>query len=104
MRKLIKRITVAVLISLPFISISEAIAEKPVKIAVLDLNAIRTKSIAIKSIRTQIEKYRKTFQKNIKKEEDALRVANQKLAKRRTLLSPDAFAKERRLFEKNVVV
>ena len=104
MRKFIKRITAAVLISLPFIFISEAIAEKPLKIAVLDLNAIRTKSIAIKSIRTQIEKYRKTFQKNIKKEEDALRVANQKLAKRRTLLSPDAFAKERRLFEKNVVV
>ena len=43
MRKFIKRITAAVLISLPFIFISEAIAEKPLKIAVLALNAIRTK-------------------------------------------------------------
>ena len=56
MRKFIKKITAAVLISLPFVFVSEAMAEKPLKIAVLDLNAIRTKSIAIKSIRTQIEK------------------------------------------------
>jgi len=75
----------------------------PLRIGVLDLRAIRTKSLAVKDIRKQVEQYRKIFQADIKREEDALRLANQKLAKRRTLLSPDAFAKERRLFEQKVV-
>ena len=80
-----------------------ASAQVPLKVAVLDLNAIRTNSLAIKDIRAQIEKYRQGFQANIKKEEDALRVANQELAKKRTLLGPEAFANERRLFEQKVV-
>ena len=80
-----------------------ATAQVPLKVAVLDLNAIRTNSLAIKNIRAQIEKYRQGFQADIKKEEDALRVANQDLAKKRTLLGPEAFANERRLFEQKVV-
>lgn len=80
-----------------------ATAEVPLKVAVLDLKAIRTNSLAIKDIRAQIEKYRQGFQADIKKEEDALRIANQALAKKRTLLGPEAFANERRLFEQKVV-
>ena len=83
--------------------IAPVFAEAPIKIGVLDLRAIRAKSLAIKDVRSKIEKYRKVFQIDIKKEEDALRLANQKLAKRRTLLSPEAFAQERRLFEQKVV-
>ena len=80
-----------------------ATAQVPLKVAVLDLNAIRANSLAINNIRAQIEKYRQGFQDDIKKEEDALRVANQELAKKRTLLGPEAFANERRLFEQKVV-
>lgn len=75
----------------------------PLKIATLDLNAIRNNSLAIKSIREQIDKYRAGFEEDIKKEEDALKTANKELAKKRTLLGPEAFAKERRLFEQRVV-
>ena len=42
-----------------------ASAQVPLKVAVLDLNAIRTNSLAIKDIRAQIEKYRQGFQANI---------------------------------------
>ena len=57
-----------------------ATAQVPLKIGVLDLKAIRANSLAIKDIRTQIENYRQGFQADIKKEEDALRIANQELA------------------------
>ena len=80
-----------------------ATAQVPLKIGVLDLKAIRANSLAIKDIRTQIENYRQGFQADIKKEEDALRIANQELAKKRTLMGPEAFANERRLFEQKVV-
>ena len=71
--------------------------------AILDLDAIRRQSVAVNDIRTQINNYRKGFQADIQKEEDALRTANQELAKKRTILSPEAFAKERRQFEQKVV-
>lgn len=77
--------------------------EVPLKIVILDLEAIRRNAVAIKDIRAQISEYRKGFQEDIKKEEDALRAANQDLSKKRTLLGPEAFAKERRLFEQKVV-
>lgn len=80
-----------------------AAQEPPLKVAILDLDAIRRNAVAIKDIRAQIAEYRKGFQADIKKEEDALRAANQDLAKKRTLLGPEAFAKERRLFEQKVV-
>ena len=78
-------------------------AEIPLRMAILDLDAIRRQSVAVNDIRTQINNYRKGFQADIQKEEDALRTANQELAKKRTILSPEAFAKERRQFEQKVV-
>jgi len=73
-----------------------------VKIAVININAIRQQALAIKSIAEQIGKYRSAFQAEIKKEEEALRNANQELSRQRTLLSPEAFAEKRREFEKRV--
>ncbi len=82
---------------------SSALAQPALKIAILDLESIRRNALAIKDIRGQIGNFRKGFQEDIKKEEDALRSANKELAKKRTLLGPEAFAKERRLFEQKVV-
>lgn len=78
-------------------------ADRPLKIIVLNLDEIRRKAAVVKNIRDQIADYRKGFQAGIQKEEDALRTANQELAKKRTILSPEAFAKERRQFEQRVV-
>jgi Skp family chaperone for outer membrane proteins len=73
-----------------------------VKIAVIDINLIIRDALAFKVIREQIGKYRKVFQAEIQKEEEALRNANQELARQRTLLSTEAFAEKRRSFEKRV--
>lgn len=77
--------------------------EPALKIAILDLDMIRREAAVVKSIRAQIDEFRKGFQADIQKEENALRSANQELAKKRTLLAPDAFAKERRQFEQKVI-
>lgn len=78
-------------------------AERPLRIIVLNLEEIRREAAVVKNVREQIAGYRKGFQADIQKEEDALRTANQELAKKRTILSPEAFAKERRQFEQRVV-
>ena len=72
-------------------------------ILVLNLEEIRRLSKAVKGIREQISSFRNAFQSGIEKEEKALRVANQELAKKRTILSLEAFAKERRQFEQRVL-
>ena len=72
-------------------------------ILVLNLEEIRRLSKAVKGIREQISSFRNAFQGDIEKEEKALRVANQELAKKRTILSLEAFAKERRQFEQRVL-
>lgn len=70
-----------------------------VRIAVIDIDGIHRNAAAAKNIRTQIENFRKNFQNDFRKEDDALRQASQDLAKQRTILSADAFNEERRKFE-----
>ncbi len=74
-----------------------------VNVAIIDVNKIRRKSKVVKNIRDQIDKYRKAFQNEIKKDEDKLRKANQELSRQRAILSPEAFAEERRKFEQRLV-
>ena len=79
-----------------------AAAEMGIRIAILDLGSIRRESLVVKNISEQISVYRDGFKKSIKNEETALKTANQELLKKRTLLSPEAFAEERRKFEQKV--
>ena len=72
-------------------------------IAILDLTSIRRDSLVVKNIREQIETFREVFRKNIQKEEVALKAANQDLAKKRNILTPEEFSKERRQFQQKVV-
>ncbi len=74
-----------------------------VNVAIIDVNEIRRKSKVVQNIRDQINKYRKIFQDEIKKEEEELRKANQELSRQRAILSPEAFAAERRKFEQRLV-
>ena len=73
------------------------------QILILNLVDVRRSSTAVKHIREQIAGFRKGFQADIEREEKALRSANQGLVKKRTILSPEAFAKERREFEQRVI-
>ncbi len=72
------------------------------RISVLDLEEINQKAAVFKSIRSQMEAYSASFSAAIKSEDDELRNANKELARQRTILSPEAYAEERRKFEKNV--
>ena len=74
-----------------------------IPIAVLDVQAILRNASAVKNIREQITKYGNQFEKEVQKERDDLRKANQELARQRTILAPDAFAEKRRKFEQRVV-
>lgn len=72
------------------------------RIGVLDLEEINRKAAVFKSIRSQMETYSASFSAAIKSEDDELRNANKELARQRTILSPEAYAEERRKFEKSV--
>ena len=72
-------------------------------IVVLDIGAIRRDAASVKSIRDQIVSFQGTLQGDIQKEQEALSAAQQNLAKKQTLLSPEAFAEERQKFEQRVV-
>ena len=74
-----------------------------IPIGILDVQAILRDASAVKNIRDQISKYGSQFEKEIQKERDDLRKANQELARQRTILSPEAFAEVRRKFEQKVV-
>lgn len=71
--------------------------------AVIDTAVIRGNSRAFKDIRAQIAKYRKAIRADIQKEEEALRGANEELARKRAILAPETFAEERRQFEERLV-
>lgn len=74
-----------------------------IPIAVLDVQAILRNASAVKNIRDQITKYGNQFEKEIEKERDSLRKANQELARQRTILAPEAFAEKRQKFEQRVI-
>lgn len=72
-------------------------------IVVLDIGAIRRDAASVKSIRDQIVNFQGALQGDIQKEQEALSTAQQDLAKKQALLSPEAFAEERQKFEQRVV-
>ncbi len=75
----------------------------PIKIAVVDFKLIQKDASVHKSIREQLSKKSNADNCEIQKERDALRISNQELAQKKTLLSPEAFQEERRKFEQKLI-
>ena len=75
----------------------------PMPFAILDVHTILREAAAVKDIRDQITKYGMKYEKEIEKERNEIRDANQELARQRTILSPEAFAEKRGQFEQRVV-
>ena len=73
-----------------------------VKMAVIDVQAILRNATAVKSVRTQLHKYRQAFQGEIEKEEKEIVNANQELSRQRAILAPAAYNDKRREFERRV--
>ena len=87
-------------------SASDAFAESKrsgVSIAVIDYQLILRDSKAMKGVRAQIEKQRKTFQVEITEQEKKLRQDEQSLNQQRAVLSSEAFAKKQREFQAKYV-
>ena len=73
------------------------------KIAVLDYQRVLRESQAGKDIRQQIDRYRKSYQDEIKVKEAKLRKKEDELKRQRAVLASDIFAKRRREFEEEVI-
>ncbi len=82
---------------------SGRIVEVGIPIAVIDEQKILRDSSAMKNIREQVNKYGSTFEKELEKERAKIRSTNQELVRQRTILSAEAFAEKRRLFEQKVI-
>jgi Skp family chaperone for outer membrane proteins len=74
----------------------------PVGIAVIDTQGIYRESEAVKALQKRIDTQRSAYQEELRKKEDALRAADQELARQRTILSAEAFAQKRRELEEQV--
>jgi outer membrane protein len=66
-----------------------------VNMAVLDIVSLRQSAKVFKSLREQVGKIGQTFQTDLQKEQQALQTSQQELDRQRTILAPDAFARER---------
>ncbi len=76
--------------------------DKPLKIAVVDLQAVFKESKGGKNIQEQLDKLRKNLQDEFSKQEEKLRGEDQELTKKRASLPAEEFTKKRREFEKNL--
>lgn len=82
---------------------AQAARQAPAAVIILvDSQEILAESAAGKSLRAQIESYRKKFQADLSKREDDLRKQEAELKRQRTLLSPEAFEERRKTFEQQV--
>jgi Skp family chaperone for outer membrane proteins len=69
-------------------------------LAVVDVQKVMRNSVAVKALNQRIEAQRVAYQDELRKKEEALRNADQELARQRTILSAEAFAEKRRELEK----
>lgn len=85
-------------------NILPAQAEVPAaKIAIIDVQKVVKNSTAAKQALDTIQKKRDEFQSAIDKQEEELKEKDQKLAKEKGVLTPDAFEKKRKEFQQDVL-
>lgn len=72
-------------------------------VAVVDYQRLLKQSAAGRHVHRQIDNYRKSFQAEVKREEEALRDVEEKLKRERDTLSASEFQKRKRNFEERVI-
>jgi outer membrane protein len=70
-----------------------------VRVAVLDVERVRLNAAAVKAIRSKLGTYLDVYRADTQKEEQEIRTAQDELAGKRAVLSPDAYAEERKKLE-----
>lgn len=69
------------------------------RIAVLDIERVRRNAVAVKSIRSQLGSYLEVYRTDTQKEEQEIRAAQDELAGKRSTLSQEGYAAERKKLE-----
>ena len=93
-------VVLCVVCTSPVAAISQGLPETVV--AVIDFQQLERDALAAKNIRSQVEAYRAQYAATISQEEEQLRQQEQELKRQRAILSPEAFAQRRRVFEDSV--
>jgi outer membrane protein len=70
--------------------------------AIIDVQRVYRESIAVKSLSRDIEERKGQYQGELRKKEDALRKADQELARQRSILSAEVYAQKRGELEQKV--
>jgi Skp family chaperone for outer membrane proteins len=73
------------------------------RLAILDVDRVRNQAAAVRDIRGQMEGYMESYRSETEKEEAGIRTAQEELGRKRTILSPEAYAEERRKLEQRLV-
>jgi outer membrane protein len=76
--------------------LAPALAQDGTAIAILDMERILRESKAAKNLREEIDKQRQAHQTTLREQENALRAADEELARQRAVLSAEAFATKRK--------
>ena len=82
---------------------ASAAALPEANVAVVDYQRLLKQSAAGRDVHRQIDSYRKSFQAEVKREEEALRNVEEKLKRERDSLSASEFQKRKRDFEERVI-
>ncbi len=68
-------------------------------IVVIDTQRIYREAVAVRQLQKKVDDQRSSYQQELRQKEEALRGADQELARQQTVLSPEAFAEKRRELE-----
>ncbi len=74
----------------------------PPVLAVIDLQKVRRDSTAVKALSQRIAEQRARYQDELREQEQALREADQELARQRSILSSEAYAQKRGDLERRI--
>ncbi|MEE2956337.1 MAG: OmpH family outer membrane protein, partial [Pseudomonadota bacterium] len=103
-RKKIDLLFLPFLIVFVLINTSVAKAKTENKFGIIDVQKVLRMSIAAREIRPQLEKMKNVFRKKIDISKKELRKTKMKLETEKGVLSPEAYAKKRKHFKRQVTV
>jgi outer membrane protein len=99
MRRLITGPYVALLVLAALTQPLRADPSSNVRIAVLDIERVRLNAAAVKGIRSKLGTYLDMYRADTQKEEQEIRIAQEELARKRSMVSHEDYAEERKKLE-----
>jgi outer membrane protein len=97
-----RRLLLACGLAFPLLAISSSAVladSSSLRMAVLDIERVRLDAVAVRDIRSKLGSYLDVYRADTQKEEQEIRTAQDELAGKRAILSPDAYAEERKKLE-----